>query len=356
MQWYLLYLNTSLSVGEVSKIHTVLITGACGGIGSKLVPYLVSKGLKIIALDDLSSGTWDNLPPDLPITKLTVDITQQDELEKSIEGQVFEFCIHLAAVSSLPECQENPNKAMEVNFLATVNLVEICAKQANFSAFIFASTSAVYEGLKEPVFNEDLNCNPYLCYPLTKHFSEKYLISSNLTRGFPIVITRLFNVFGDYQNSERKSPPLINYLVRELCAGRSPILYGKNAPKRDYISVDSVVYYFYEMLKNRSVIGNTYNICSGSGYDVKEIYSIVSKTLESDLKPEWKPAEKIWSNYESLNSSYFQLRDDLSAAETNKQSIGSPEAIHSKIPPLNGDVEQEIAEIVLKIKKRLENI
>ena len=38
----------------------VLITGACGGIGSKLVPFLVSKGLKIIALDDLSSGTWNN--------------------------------------------------------------------------------------------------------------------------------------------------------------------------------------------------------------------------------------------------------------------------------------------------------
>jgi len=335
---------------------TVLITGACGGIGSKLVPYLVSKGLKIIALDDLSSGTWDNLSPDLPITKLTVDITQKGELEKLIEGLEFEFCIHLAAISSLPECQENPYKAMEVNFLATVNLVEICAKQANFSAFIFASTSAVYEGLKEPVYSEDLNCNPYLYYPLTKHFSEKYLISSNLTRGFPVVIARLFNVFGDFQNSQRKSPPLINYLVRELCAGRSPVLYGKDAPKRDYISVDSVVYYFYEILKNKAVIGKTYNICSGSGYDVKEIYSIVSKTLKSDLKPEWEPAEKIWSKYESLTTSYFQLKDEVVAAETNKQSIGSPLAIQSQIATLNVDTEQEIAEIVLRIKRRLKSI
>jgi nucleoside-diphosphate-sugar epimerase len=72
---------------------TVLITGACGGIGSKLVPFLVSKGLKIIALDDLSSGTWNNLSPDLPITKLTVDITQKDELKRLIEELEFEFCI-----------------------------------------------------------------------------------------------------------------------------------------------------------------------------------------------------------------------------------------------------------------------
>lgn len=334
---------------------TVLITGACGGIGSKLVPFLVSKGLKIIALDDLSSGAWDNLSPDLPITRLTVDITQNNELEKLIKGLEFEFCIHLAAISSLPECQENPYKAMEVNFLATVNLVEICAKQANFSGFIFASTSAVYEGLIEPVYGEDLICNPYLCYPLTKYFSEKYLISSNLTRGFPVVIARLFNVFGDFQNSQRKSPPLINYLVRELCAGRRPVLYGKDAPKRDYISVDSVVYYFYEILKNKAVIGETYNICSGSGYDVKEIYSIVSRTLKSDLEPEWESAEKIWSKYESLKTSFFQLKDDLVAAETNKQSIGSPMAIQSQITPLSVDTEQEIAEIVLRIKKRLES-
>jgi hypothetical protein len=50
------------------------------------------------------------------------------------------------------------------------------------------------------------------------------------------------------------------------------------------------------------------------------------------------------------------LKDEVVVAETNKQSIGSPEAIHSKIAPLNVDTEQEISEIVLRIKKRLESI
>ena len=104
------------------------------------------------------------------------------------------------------------------------------------------------------------------------------------------------------------------------------------------------------------MIGKTYNICSGSGYDVKEIYSIVSETLKSELKPKWESAEKMWSKYESLTTSYFQLKDEVVAAETNKQSIGSPVAIQSQIATLNVDTEQEIAEVVLRIKKRLECI
>jgi UDP-glucose 4-epimerase len=66
--------------------------------------------------------------------------------------------------------------------------------------------------------------------------------------------------------------------------------------------------------------------------------------------------EQIWSKYESLTTSYFQLKDEVVAAETNKQSIGSPVAIQSQIATLNVDTEQEIAEIVLRIKKRLESI
>ena len=336
------------------KVNRVLVTGACGGIGSKLVTKLLSTGYEVIAIDNLHSGSWGNLVDNANLTKITLDITDLSNLERELSMYNFDFCVHLAAISSLPECQINPFRAMEVNFLATISLVEICARKPNFRMFVFASTSAVYEGLESDFLTEDMNLKPVLVYPQTKRYCELYLNSVFTTRHFPIVNTRLFNVFGDLQNSYRKSPPLINYLVRELFQGKSPILFGWNAPPRDYISVDHVVNYFDALLKAPSAIGRTFNICSGLSLTVREIYSIVANALETNIQPHLENPEKLWSSYDELVQGQYKLDSIFIELETNKFSLGSPVAIQELFgESIEFNHEKEISEIALKIRANL---
>jgi nucleoside-diphosphate-sugar epimerase len=332
----------------------VVVTGACGGIGSKLVRQLLDVGYEVIAIDNLYSGSWSNIEEHRNLVKITVDITDSKNLTDALSAYDFEYCIHLAAISSLPECQIDPRRAMEVNFLATVALVEICSGKNDFRAFLFASTSAVYEGIKSDVFSEDLTVNPVLVYPQSKFYSELYLRSVFQSRGFPILITRLFNVFGDLQNSMRKSPPLINYLVREISNGRSPTLFGWNAPPRDYISVDHVVDYFLLLLNSPEAIGRILNICTGSGLTVKQIFEIVSVALESDIQPTIESPKDLWSSYNELGQGSFPLDPFWIESETNKFSLGSPKAIEELLGNSKKfDLDEEISSVARKIMRNL---
>lgn len=335
----------------------ILITGACGGIGSKLVATLLNSGHQLIAIDDLYSGSWDNIEEHDNLTKLTIDITDSSNLESKLSMLDFDYCVHLAAISSLPECQINPVRAMEVNFLATVSLVEICARNPNFKMFIFASTSAVYEGQISSLLTEDMVLQPFLVYPQTKFFSESYLNSIFLTRHFPIVNARLFNVFGDLQNSQRKSPPLINYLVRELSQGKSPTLFGWNAPPRDYISVDHVVTYLEALLESPSAIGRTFNICSGVGLTVKQIYGMVAKALKNSIEPDIDIPERLWASYDEMSQGEFRIDPSFIKSETHKFSLGSPLAIQEFLGiSFRINHEEEISAIAIKIRDNLEGI
>jgi nucleoside-diphosphate-sugar epimerase len=337
------------------KLSIILVTGACGGIGSKLVAKLLYSGHQVIAIDDLYSGSWNNIEDHGNLTKITIDITDTSNLESKISRLNFDYCIHLAAISSLPECQINPVRAMAVNFLATVSLVEICARNPNFKMFIFASTSAVYEGQDANLLTEDMFLQPILVYPQTKFFSESYLNSIFRTRHFPIVNARLFNVFGDLQNSQRKSPPLINYLVRELSQGKSPTLFGWNAPPRDYISVGHVVRYFEAILESPSAIGHTFNICSGVGLTVRQIYGIVAKTLGSDTEPTLDMPERLWAAYDELAQGEFRIDPSFVKSETHKYSLGSPVAIQEFLGiSFRVNHEEEISAIALKIRDNMQ--
>jgi len=335
-------------------MKTVLVTGACGGIGSKLVPFLLDIGYRVIAVDNLYSGSWEDLKSHANLTEITLDISDSVEVNALFGNFEINYCIHLAAISSLPECQINPVRAFEVNFLGTQIVAELCAQQGHFEQFLFASTSAVYEGAEAQVLTEELPVSPLLVYPQSKYFSEHCLNAMFRSRGFPVVNLRFFNVFGDRQNITRKSPPLINYLVRELFANRPPVLFGWNAPGRDYISVDTVISIIARLLGNKSSLGKTYNLCTGKTLEVKEIYSIVADTMNSLILPVLEPPRKLWSSYPELSHGTFALKPEFVEAEANKFSLGSTDAISDLIgEEINQDLAAEISKTVIAISNYL---
>jgi nucleoside-diphosphate-sugar epimerase len=221
----------------------ILITGAAGGIGSTLGYYLHKKGHDLILVDNLRNGYLENLKIDGETfgSFYQIDINSI-EFYGLVKEKNPEVVVHLAAITSLPDCEVNSGECIRINVEGTVSVIEACRKSGVFR-IIFASTSAVYENTEvslEAGFDESDDINPRLFYSLSKKMAEEICLSYIQNYGMDILILRFFNVFGPKQDIHRKSPPLINYIVREFKKGRTPVLHSDGNQSRDYVYSEDV--------------------------------------------------------------------------------------------------------------------
>ena len=203
----------------------ILITGAAGQIGSGLAKLLIEKGHKLTLCDNLRNGYINNLKVDEEIIApfYKVDIATEELSDWC--GDQYDAIIHLAAITSLPDCESNPLETLRINVSGTANVLEF-ARRYNVPHVIFASTSAVYENTDAEVFTEDLEVNPRLYYSLSKKMAEEVVQSYQENYGLKVTTLRFFNVFGPDGDQTRPNPPLLNFVVRELKKGVAPVLSG----------------------------------------------------------------------------------------------------------------------------------
>ena len=194
----------------------ILITGAAGQIGSGLSRLLIENGHDLTLVDNLRNGYLENLKDNAneviaPFHE--VDITSQELFTEC--GGEYDVIIHLAAITSLPDCESNPLETLSINVSGTANVLEF-ARKFDVPHVIFASTSAIYENNDVEVFTEDLEVNPRLYYSLSKKMSEELIHSYRENYGMTVTILRFFNVFGPDGDQTRPNPPLLNFAYREL--------------------------------------------------------------------------------------------------------------------------------------------
>ncbi len=302
----------------------ILITGGAGGIGSTLGYNLYTKcGHKIIIVDNLYSGNKNNLVINDTIFSrfYTADIRDTNKLIDIIQEQNIECIIHMAAITELGDCEENKVECISVNVLGTTSVLE-AARITGVRKVIFASTSAVYEnsleGFKLPYVEYDV-LKPTLFYSLSKKMAEEVCNSYIKNYNMNINVLRYFNVFGPRQDIYRRSPPLLNYLVKEYINNRIPILYSDGNQQRDYVHINDVCEITALCI---SAPSGTLNVCSGKVVSVRDIVKAVQIALNTSVEPIYKPAEERWNTYK-LFSSEYPLRKDVVFKETNKFALGS---------------------------------
>ncbi len=323
-----------------------LITGGLGGIGSTFGYFLFKRGINVFAIDNLNNGYKENseINGESYCTLFHGDIRNTEFLRQIITENKISAIIHLAAISSLPACEENPIECYSVNTMGTLSVLE-AARTTGIKTVVFASTSAIYENVKDNKLLTESLCipNPTLVYPISKKHSEDLCKSYREKYNIRIPILRFFNVFGPRQDIYRKSPPLINYITREILNNRIPVLHSDGKQSRDYIHVDDVCRALFTALYKGK---KTYNICSGKLISVNEIYEIISKTLNFPYPAKFNPPEKLWKDYN------ININEDLIAKETNKTALGCNEKIKKELKiTIDTDIKKLIAETVLEISK-----
>lgn len=301
----------------------VLITGSAGFIGSQLAYRLSKNGYDLVLVDDFSYGKEDNLifeDADFRDTVRKIDITDFDVLKDLFEKERFDYVYHIAGIAPLPDCQSNPTRAIEVNVVGTVNILEL-SRRYGVKNVIFASTSAIYENAESFPCEESEASKPTLIYPCTKYSAEQFCRSYHSTYGLNISIMRFANVYGPHIDCLRKQPPFVAYVIRELYYDRIPTFYSNGEQRRDYIYIDDLLDIACILMTNTGF--DVVNVSSCTTISVNEIYALISKIMKKDIVPNYLEPEKYWSKYPSLYEGAYSISKSILDAEVNKYTLCS---------------------------------
>src|SRR5262245_17280110 len=121
----------------------IVVTGVAGFVGSNLAKHLLNRGYAVVGIDNLSAGTRENVDSLVEFHQLDI---RDSEIYPVIAGAHAVF--HLAGKTSLVDCIKRPLEAASLNVTGTLNVLE-AARQGKVSKFIYADTSAEYEGIHE---------------------------------------------------------------------------------------------------------------------------------------------------------------------------------------------------------------
>jgi UDP-glucose 4-epimerase len=259
-----------------------LVTGGAGFIGSHLVDRLVDGGYCVRVVDDLSTGSLENIRGHLSggmVEFVEGDVRDASVVEGCMEGVGVVF--HLAAVTSVPFSVGHPKVTFDVNVKGTVNLLRSCS-EGRSCKFVFASSCAVYgESVFLPV-TEVHPAGPISPYAESKLAGEKSCLGFCEKRLCDAVVLRFFNVYGPRQGFSEYSGVIRIFMER--CRQRLPlVVYGDGEQSRDFVHVSDVVEALVRSAECEAAVGEVFNVGTGEATTVNELAEAFLELSGSDL-------------------------------------------------------------------------
>jgi len=212
-----------------------VVTGGAGFIGSSLVHAMLGARTQVTVIDDLSTGSMDNVNPTAPFRRLDVTAPGLAEVVAAARPDVI---IHLAAQVSVPASIADPAFDWHVNVEGTRAVAE-AAVAAGAGRVVFASSAAVYGEPVELPLTEESPKSPAVPYGLSKLAAEVVLAEVLRPAGVDFACLRFANVFGPRQKAEGEGGVVAQFATR-MARGERPVIYGSGQQTRDFIYVADV--------------------------------------------------------------------------------------------------------------------
>lgn len=277
----------------------LLITGGAGYIGSITAATLIKKGYKVIILDNLEKGNQEALDKIKQIAGdfefIKVDLRKKQDLKLALGEIDFDAVIHFAAYIEVGRSVKEPEVFMENNFGGTKNLLEVL-DQKGVRKFLFSSTAAVYGHPDELPIPETAKIRPINPYGDSKVKVERLLEEYALRGRIDSIRLRYFNPAGSLngQLGEMHEPEthLIPLILKSAKGETDKLfIYGNDydtkdgTPIRDYIHVLDLVDSHLVALERLVEMKGTdvFNVGTGIGYTVKEVFEIAKKITGFDI-------------------------------------------------------------------------
>lgn len=261
--------------------NKVLITGGAGFIGSHIVEKLLENNYNVIIIDNLSSGSIENIPNSDTLKLYQLNI-EKDDLELVFQKETPDYVIHLAAQTSVNFSISHPYYDANMNVMASIKLLELC-KKYNIKKFITASSAAIYGNPKYLPIDENHPTEPMSQYGLSKLTMEKYIKLS----GIPYIIFRFSNAYGPRQKSSKESGVVA--IFNNAMKNNEPInIYGDGEQIRDFIYVEDIANICIKAI-NLNVENEIINFSTNKGVSLNQLFKVMKSLYNYTLNANYLP-------------------------------------------------------------------
>ncbi|WP_419895478.1 NAD-dependent epimerase/dehydratase family protein [Macrococcus psychrotolerans] len=270
-----------------------LITGGAGFIGSHIARKLIDNNIDVHIIDNLSTGSLENIPF-VPQTNIYIkDISDYDYIESIFQKHEFTFVIHLAAMVSVVETIEKPLQSNRINIDASINLLNLIKEyNSNIKKFVFASSAAVYGKLDGLPKSVDSQINTLSPYAIQKYASEQYTKIYHDLYNIPTVSLRFFNIYGPRQNPKSDYSGVLSILNQKFSEKEKFTFFGDGEQTRDFVYIDDLIQAFWLVLNSDEVNGEIFNVGTGRQTALNEVFDVFQEYYNYSIPYEYKDERK----------------------------------------------------------------
>ena len=264
-------------------MSTLLVTGGAGFIGSHLAEAALAAGDAVIAVDDLSTGSYRNVGHlsrgDFHLVVASVDDAA------TIEGLVrsADIVYHLAAAVGVKLIVEDPVRTIETNIRGTEVVLRLANKWRR--PVVLASTSEVYGKSERVPYAEDHDMvlgpttHSRWAYAASKAIDEFLAVAYHRRDGLPVVIARLFNTVGPRQTG--RYGMVLPTFIRQALRGEPITVYGDGRQSRSFTYVGDAVRALLELPRHEAAFGEVFNVGGGREVTIMELALLVRERTGS---------------------------------------------------------------------------
>jgi UDP-glucose 4-epimerase len=265
-------------------MNKALITGGAGFVGSHLAEALLERGWRVIILDDLSTGSIENiahLKGHAQFTYLLDSVLNRPLLLELIDS--VDVVFHLAAAVGVRLIVEQPVHTIETNIKATEVVLELASRKRR--PVLLTSTSEIYGKLNKATFNEedDVILGPTSrarwCYAASKIIDEFLARAYHKEKGAPNVVVRLFNTIGPRQTGQYGM--VVPRFVRRALLGEPLPVFGDGTQRRSFTWVGDVVGAMIKLIERPDAYGEVFNIGHTKDISIQELAVLIKRLTAS---------------------------------------------------------------------------
>src|SRR5579862_8300794 len=261
-------------------MNRALVTGGAGFIGSHVGERLVREGWQVRVLDNLSSGTTENLRVPEAIVIVEGDVRDVDACYSACRD--VDCVFHLAAISSVASSIAAPLATHDINLGGTLNIL-CAARDMHVKRLVFSSSASVYGNAEVVPTAEDQPLAPQSPYASSKACAEFYCRNFFDLHGLEAVILRYFNVFGPRQSANSGYAAVIPLFVQAAVNGITPTVYGDGLQTRDFVYVESVAEANWLAATVPQAVGKTFNVAGGQGITLIDLLQTLERITGRDM-------------------------------------------------------------------------
>ena len=262
----------------------ILVTGGAGFIGSHVVDLMISKGLEVVVIDDLSTGRASNLNPAAKLYQIDI---RDPKVQDIFLQEKPDYVSHHAAQMDVRRSVVEPLFDADVNIVGSVNLIE-AARKSGVKRFVYISSGGTVYG--EPQYlpcDEEHPIIPICQYGVSKHTVEHYLYLYHLNYGLDYTVLRYPNVYGPRQDPHGEAG-VVAIFVGQMLSGQQVTITGDGEQQRDFVYVGDCAQ--GNFLGLNAPVG-IYNLGYGVGTSINQIFDALKPITDYPLNALHGPAK-----------------------------------------------------------------